>query len=67
MLGCLIAESPINVMRREPVVEWEDYECVGALLDSGAVGRVCGQHFEGKLMSEDSKRPGASTEYVPAD
>lgn len=67
-LGCLIVETPLNVMRQKPAEEWEDYECVEALLDSGAGECVCGpDHFEGTPMCTDPKRPGASTEYVTAD
>jgi hypothetical protein len=64
----LLAEAPLNVVTQEPPEQWEDYECVEALLDSGAGECVCGpQHFESTEWVEDPKRPGASTEYVTAD
>ena len=68
MPGCLIAEASINVMRQEPPEKCEDYECVEALLDSGAGECVCGpQHFVAVALVVDPARPTANVEYVTAD
>ena len=69
-LGCLVrapAESQLNSCA--PSAEtWQGYECVEALMDSGAGECVCGpQHFEAMAVRVDPNRAGAGVEYVCAD
>lgn len=68
-LGCLVrAETRLNAMGAEAVETWEGYECIEALMDSGAGECVCGpQHFQGIETQTDPERAGAGTEYICAD
>ena len=68
-LGCLArAETRLNAMGAEAVETWEGYECIEALMDSGAGECVCGpQHFQGIETQTDPERAGAGTEYICAD
>jgi hypothetical protein len=67
-LGCLLAEAACSVARAEPQQQWEDYECIEVLVDSGAGACVCGpEHFEETILLDNPARPSANTEYVTAD
>jgi hypothetical protein len=70
-LGCLVrapAEAPLKSMAVEKSETWDGYECVDALMDSGAGECVCGpQHFGGVRTRADANRASAGVEYVCAD
>ena len=67
-LGCLLAEAACSVARAEPQQQWEDYECIEVLVDSGAGACVCSpEHFEETILLDNPARPSANTEYVTAD
>jgi hypothetical protein len=68
-LGCLTrAPTVLNaVSLEEPAEVWEDFECVEAIMDSGAGECVCGpQHFTGTETVADAERANASAEYITA-
>jgi hypothetical protein len=68
-LGCLTS-SPmtLNAVSSTEVPEaWEDFECIEAIVDSGAAECVCGpQHFTGTEAVTDSERANAGAEYITA-
>ena len=70
-LGCLArapVEAPLNAVGTEKLETWENYECVEALMDSGAGECVCGpQHFGSVRTRADASRDSAGVEYVCAD
>jgi hypothetical protein len=70
-LGCLVrapVETPLKAVSVEKAETWEGYECVEAVVDSGAGECVCGpQHFGGVRTRADANRASAGIEYVCAD
>jgi hypothetical protein len=70
-LGCLTrapTDTPLNSMNFEKPETWENYECVEAVMDSGAAECVCGpQHFAGVKTVAKADRASAGVQYVCAD
>ena len=69
-LGCLLkaptALCPVRVAA--PVETWNEYECIEALMDSGAGECVCGPgHFQAISVRAEAGRPGEGVEHICAD
>jgi hypothetical protein len=67
-LMCMPAATTLAAVGVEQAEEWQDHECVEAVIDSGAGECVCGpQHFASVNTNADANRAGAGVEYVCAD
>ena len=71
LVSCLTRAKPdtsLNSMNFEKPEVWENYECVEAVMDSGAAECVCGpQHFAGVKTVAKADRASAGVQYVCAD